>query len=56
MDTFFTWAVENTSLVEFILVAVVGWLNRDLRAHMKEEKTWRIEFEQWRIEHLTDHV
>ena len=42
-------------VVSLFLVDRIRRLSGDLRQHMKDEKLWREGYDQWRIEHITDH-
>jgi hypothetical protein len=42
-------------VVSLFLVDRIRRLASDLKSHMVEEKKWREDHDQWRIEHITDH-
>ena len=42
-------------VVSLFLVDRIRRLASDLKSHMAEEKKWREDHDQWRIEHITDH-
>ncbi len=47
------WAADNAG--HGVIVLFIGIMYRDLRNHMRDEKRWREGFEDWRVDHLTDH-
>ena len=53
------YVIEHTDplvgLGVLFLVDRIRRLAGDLRTHMAEEKKWREDHDQWRIEHITDH-
>ena len=52
------WAVSfvNENTGSALIAVVLFFLNRDLRAHMKEEKSWRDIHEARFYDHIENHA